>query len=592
MSIHPCVSRLRALRESLRSLGLAGMVIPSGDEFLGEYVPESARRLTWLTGFTGSAGTAVALMGKAAFFTDGRYTLQAAAELDSALFSIYNIADLTPEKWLAQALSGKFAIGIDPKLHTLQALQRFEKDCPEVTLHRLAQNPIDALWQDRPALPASPPCVHGAEYAGMTVVQKCAQVAGGVAKAGADVALLILSDSVNWLLNIRAHDLEFSPLLLAYGLLSADGGVKLYVSPERVSHEVRAHLGSQVQLRDPALLEADLRALGGQRVLVDMEQTPLWFIELLQASKAELVKGQDPCLLLKAKKNDVELAGIRRAHERDGLAVTRFLHWLSQHEHDGLSEIDVAARLLEFRQQSSLFDGPSFATIAGFGANGAIVHYRATEATKQTLAPGNLLLLDSGGQYPDGTTDITRTVVIGMPTEEHRRHFTTVLKGHIALARVRFPAGTTGSQLDAIARAPLWQAGLDYDHGTGHGVGCYMNVHEGPQRISKRSSPVALEAGMIISNEPGYYKAGEYGIRIETLVEVHARGADAEGREWLGFHTLTLAPFDCRLIDPALLDESERGWLNDYHARVLKVHAPHLQASAKQWLEAVCAPVT
>lgn len=591
MTENTSAAKLSALRRQLASLGADGMFVSTGDEFLGEYVPPSACRLEWLTGFSGSAGAALVLAGKAAFFTDGRYTLQAQRELAGSEFSVHNSADLSPEEWLVAHAAGRRVLALDPRLHSDSALQKFRRKNPQLEFLMLEQNPIDVLWHDRPLPPASRVLVHGVGYSGATIEQKCTQVAQQLQKTGADAALLVLSDSVNWLLNLRAADLEFSPLLLAYAIIRADGSVRLYADAARFDEEVVKHLGSRVSLCPPAALESDLSKLAGQNVLLDSENTPVWFVHKVEQAGARVVKGQDPCLLLKSRKNAVEREGVRQAHARDGLAVTRFLHWLSRHESDGPDEVAIAEKLIEFRSLSPLFWGASFATIAGFGANGAIVHYRASPETASVIKADNLLLVDSGGQYPDGTTDITRTVAIGSPGVEHRQRYTQVLKGHMALARVMFPAGTTGSQLDVLARLPLWQHGLDYDHGTGHGVGYFMNVHEGPQRISKRGNNVALEEGMILSNEPGYYKAGDYGIRIENLVMVVACETSQAPDGWLRFETLTLVPFDRRLIDASLLNTEEKNWLNAYHSRVLATHLPQLEPMEASWLQAICEPL-
>jgi len=574
---------LTRLRKTLAEERLGGFILPVNDEFMGEYVPDAAKRLTWLTGFTGSAGMAVVLAEKAAFFTDGRYTLQAKAEVAPG-FELYNSSEVTPESWIHEhTLNGAF-LGYDPMLHTLASIRRYEQATRFVTWKPVQPNPIDALWENRPAAPATPVRIQPERYAGERSVEKRRRIGRMVEAKGCEAVILTAPDSICWLLNIRGNDVPFTPFVLCYAILLKDGTMGVYLDEARVSPEVKAHLGD-VRIHPLKMLAENLKRTGGSFILYDPATSPAWFYQRMFEVAARVVEASDPCLLPKACKNEAELAGMKAAHLRDGLAVTKFLCWL-----DGalagkqkLSEMDVAARLEAFRKESPLYLEPSFTTISGSGPNGAIVHYRVTEATNRPLDSNSLLLLDSGGQYADGTTDITRTVALGKPCAEMKERFTLVLKGHIALAGAVFPKGTSGAQLDALARRYLWQAGLDYDHGTGHGVGSYLSVHEGPQGISKRANGVALAPGMILSNEPGYYKAGEYGIRIENLVVV--KEVEAGGVKCLGFETITLAPIDLRVVNSALLNKQEKEWLVAYNKRVYDAHAEQLSKAERKWLK-------
>lgn len=571
-------NRLHALRAALAAQSLDGFILPVNDEFLGEYVPDSAKRLEWLTGFSGSAGMAVILKDKAAFFTDGRYTLQAEQQV-GADFARFNSGEMAPERWLAETAEAGSVIGYDPFLHTKAALSRYQSKTPGLVWQAVTPNPVDVLWENRPAVPASRPRIQPIELAGESSESKRKRIAADVHKAGAQALILTAPDSIGWLLNIRGSDVPYTPFILAYAILRADASLVWYLDEARVTPELKAHLGPQVTIASPERLSADLAAFKEQTILYDPAASPVWFHWRLTQSRAIVQDITDPCQLPKACKNEAEQQGAIAAHIRDGLAVTRFLCWLSSQHPAALTELEVAAKLESFRAQSPLYLEPSFNTISGSGPNGAIVHYRADEASNRKLDANSLLLLDSGGQYADGTTDITRTVAIGHPSDEMRDRFTRVLRGHIALARARFPVGTTGSQLDTLARHYLWEAGLDYDHGTGHGVGSYLSVHEGPQRISKRGGDAALALGMIVSNEPGYYKTGEYGIRIESLVLVREAG-----ERFLRFDTLTLVPIDRAVIDAGQLSAPAREWLNEYHARVYATHAPHLDEAERGWL--------
>lgn len=582
--------KLTQLREIIKKQELAGYLQPVHDEYMSEYPPACHQRVAWLTGFTGSAGMVAVLKDKAALFVDGRYTLQAKQQTDSTLYEQHNSGELTPENWLVRQMPVGGVLGYDARLFTRSMLSRMQGVLAkrQITLRPVA-NLVDTVWKDRPAAPASAVSVHPVKYAGESVADKRKRIAAQVREAGADACVLSAPDAVNWLLNIRGCDVECTPLALSVAIIDAEGRVQLYIEPKRCGAAVRTALGRQVTLRAPSSLEEDLRALGQQNasVLCDPQSLPVWFTQVLQEAGAVIIDGADPCLLPKAMKNDTELKGIRAAHIRDGAAVVKLLCWLDKETAGrNVMEMEISDRLLDFRCESELFVEPSFPSITGSGPNGAIVHYRVTEKSNRTLKKGELFLLDSGGQYPDGTTDITRTMPVGKPSREHKDRFTRVLKGHIALALARFPRGTSGSQLDALARQYLWQAGLDYDHGTGHGVGQFLSVHEGPQRISKRGGDAALAPGMVISNEPGYYKTGAYGIRIENLVAVAERD-----KSWLGFETLTCVPIDTRLVDAAMLTKEEKQWLNRYHAWVKKMLSPLLNVSEKAWLKARCRAV-
>ncbi len=585
--------KLAALRAQLAQSGVHGFIVPVADEYLGEYVPACAQRLAWLTNFTGSAGAAAILPDKAALFVDGRYTLQARNEVDAAAYEHFNSGEIRLDAWLAEHAPLQGVIGYDPMLHSISAVEGWKKtfSAKGLTLKPLIPNPLNLLWQDRPATPSEPAFVHALRYAGIPHAEKRAAAADILRKRNAHATVLVASDSINWLLNIRGHDLVFTPVVLAYAILHDTGKVELFADPAKFSPELRAHFGEDIAISSPDTLPDALAELGAAhaRILLDPILTPAWFADALTHAGAEIMRGEDPCQAPKAIKNAAELEGTRQAHRRDGLAVTRFLCWLdAECLQRTVTEMEASIRLLEYRRAHEAFFSPSFETIAGSGPNGAIVHYRVTEASNRALKRGELFLLDSGGQYPDGTTDITRTVAIGKPSAEQCERFTRVLKGHIALARTRFPEGTGGTQLDIMARHDLWQAGLDYEHGTGHGVGSFLGVHEGPQRVGKRGGEVGLKAGMILSNEPGYYKEGAYGIRIESLLAVIPRGKMESGTARLGFETLTCVPIDRTLIVAKLLTLAERDWLNAYHAWVYETHAPMLTPAQKRWLKKVC----
>ena len=595
--VDACGARVAALREELARRKLDGFIIPLADEHQGEYVARRSQRLAWLTGFTGSAGIAIVLTDRAAIFVDGRYTLQAEQQVDDSLFARCHVSDTAPDSWLAKHLKSGQQLGYDPWLHTLDQRDRFAAATKSAgaTLVAVADNPIDAVWQDQPSAPLGPVHAHDARFAGQASAEKRAEIAHILASNNGDASVLSAPDSIAWLLNVRGGDVACCPLPHSFAIVHNDAAVDWFVDARKLMPGVAATLGNAVTIQAPEALADAIAALGETKatVQVDPANTPVWIVDRLLDAGARAARGTDPCVGLKARKNESERAGTRAAHVRDGAALTRFLAWLDREGPSGkVHELTAVKQLGAMRAGGEHYRGPSFDTISGAGPNGAIVHYRVSEKTDRALESGSLYLVDSGGQYLDGTTDVTRTVAIGTPNDEHRDRFTRVLKGHIALGMAHFPAGTSGAQLDALARQYLWAAGLDYDHGTGHGVGSYLNVHEGPQRISKLPNNVALEPGMIVSNEPGYYKTGEYGIRIENLVLVRELPNQAVAeRPMLGFETLTLAPIDRTLIATAMLSADERNWLNTYHARVRETLSPLLgdDANARVFLEKACA---
>ncbi len=591
-------TRLALLRAELARQGVQGFIVPRGDEHQGEYVPARAQRLAWLTGFTGSAGLAVVLPKAAAVFVDGRYTLQAAAEVDAALFVQRHVTEQPAADWIAETLKPGEVLAYDPWLHTVGEVERYRAAAEKAggSLRALAGNPVDAIWSDQPPPPLAPVSAHALRFAGRGAEEKRRALAASLAKDRIDAVVLTAPDSIAWLLNIRGGDVPHTPLALSFAILHRDATVALFIDRRKLLPDVAEHLGNAVEIAPPAAFGAALDRLGaaGKHVQADPMTAAAWIFDRLTASAATIHRAADPCQLPKACKNPVELEGMRAAHRRDGAALTRFLAWLARGGSAGdLREIAVADQLEAFRRSGEHFRDLSFPTISGAGPNGAIVHYRASPQTERRLEPGTLYLVDSGAQYLDGTTDVTRTLAIGEPSTEMKDRFTRVLKGHIALATSRFPRGTTGSQLDALARRALWQVGLDYDHGTGHGVGSYLSVHEGPQRISKMPSTQPLLPGMVVSNEPGYYKTGAYGIRIENLVVVTAlpRTDEAE-REMLGFETLTLAPIDRRLVAPDLLASQEIAWLDAYHAQVREILTPLVDGATAAWLAEATRPLS
>ncbi len=599
-------ARLDALRRELKARGLDGFVVPISDEHMSEYVGGYAQRLAWLTGFGGSAGTAVVLADEslspaAAIFVDGRYTLQVRDQVDGRHYAYESVPQTSAAKWLGEHAPEGARIAYDPWLHGKAWVSAAGKALAArgATLVPVDSNPIDAIWADRPVPSIAPALVHADRFAGQPSEAKRAAVSEWLAARKLDAAVIAALDSIAWLLNIRGTDVERTPVALSFVVAHADGTADLFIDPAKITPELAAHLGNAVRIAPREDFLPALAALGGKRVALDPDSTVQAVFGALEAAGAEIVEERDPTVLPKACKNPVEQAGHRAAQARDGAAEARFLHWLSIEAPQGtVDEIAAAEKLHRFRRDTGDLRDLSFDTISGAGPNGAIVHYRVSEETNRRLEPNSVYLVDSGGQYPDGTTDITRTVWIGpgdAPAEIKDR-YTRVLQGHIALARAVFPAGTRGSQLDALARQFLWAAGLDYQHGTGHGVGSFLSVHEGPQRIAKSAGAQGgteqeLLPGMIVSNEPGYYKTGAYGIRIENLLLVEPREiAGAEGA-FLGFETLTLVPIDRALVDRALLSAEEVAWWDAYHARVLAVIGPQLDGEAKAWLTAQCQPL-
>jgi Xaa-Pro aminopeptidase len=588
--------RLASLRAELARRGVDGFLVPRADEHQGEYVPACAERLAWLTGFTGSAGLAAVLPESAALFVDGRYTLQAHNQVDAALYQQRHLTEAPATEWIATALKPKQILGYDPRLHTVPEIDRYAAAAAKAggTLRPLDDNPLDAVWRDRPAPPQAPVVPHELRFAGRSSDDKRRQIAAALDADKIDAVALTAPDSIAWLLNIRGGDVPYTPLPLSFAIVRADATVDLFIDEAKLAPGIGAVLGNAVGIARPETFGAALEALGkgGRRVQADPGSASAWVFDRLKAGGAQIHRAPDPCLLAKACKNPVELDGTRAAHRRDGAALTRFLAWLAAAAPQGnLREIAVSDRLEEFRRVGDHFRGLSFPTISGAGSNGAIVHYHASPDSEQALLPGSFYLVDSGAQYLDGTTDVTRTVAIGEPSPEMRDRFTRVLKGHIALAACRFPKGTTGSQLDALSRHALWQVGLDYDHGTGHGVGSYLGVHEGPQRISKVANHQALLPGMIVSDEPGYYRTGAYGIRIENLVAVVSVEHESAERPLLGFETLTLAPIDRNAIEPALMSDEEINWLDAYHARVRDTLTPLVDAPTAAWLAQATEPL-
>jgi Xaa-Pro aminopeptidase len=581
-------ARVTALRAELKRRGLDGFVVPRADRQQNEYLPASEERLAWLTGFTGSAGAAIVLTDRAAVFVDGRYTVQAGTQIDTSVFSIEHLVDTPPHEWLAQNLTPGAKIGFDPWLHTSESTERLKKACASAGAELVAVdgNPIDALWRDRPAPPAGPVVLRDIKLAGESAADKLKRIRNELGKERIDALVVSDPQNVAWTFNIRGSDVTHTPLALAFAIVPREGRPALYVDGAKLDNSVRHALEDVGDVRTPDALLHDLAALKDKTVRLDQSSAAEALTRLIADNGGKPARGADPITLMKAVKNHAEICGSRAAHKRDGVAMARFLAWLERESPSGkLTEIDAVEALESFRRENGLLKDISFPTISGAGPNGAIVHYRVTRESNRKLGMNELFLVDSGAQYEDGTTDITRTVVIGTPTDEMRDRFTRVLKGHIAIATAVFPESTSGAQLDPLARVALWQAGLDFDHGTGHGVGSYLSVHEGPARISKLGH-VALRRGMILSNEPGYYKTAAYGIRIENLVLVIAAPEPIGAEKPVNaFETLTLAPIDRRLIDVAMLSRKERAWLDSYHARVHEVIGPLVDADTRTWLE-------
>jgi len=588
--------RIAGLRNKMRETGIDAYIVPRADEFQGEYVAPGSERLRWLTGFSGSAGSCLVTQDRAILFADGRYTIQARQQLDPAIFTVVHSVDEPMHQWIAKNLAPGSVLGYDAWLITADTAERLRKACEErgATVRAVEPNLVDGLWRDRPAKVSAAVAAHPSQFSGRMAAEKIADIAGELAKAKADATVLTLPDSVAWLFNIRGRDVPHTPVVLANAIVRREGRPVLFIEPSRLPEDVAAQLGGIADVRRPGELTAGLSELGAERaaVLVDPEWASDAIVATLAAAGAQIVKGKDPCVLPKARKNAAEREGARSAHRRDGVAMARFLHWFDEETGGGsLDEIAAATALERFRRDTGVLKDISFDSIAGAGEHAAIPHYRVSTTSNRPIRTGEIFLIDSGAQYEDGTTDVTRTVIAGAPSAEMRDRFTRVLRGLIAISRLRFPKGTMGGHIDAFARTALWSAGLDYDHGTGHGVGSYLSVHEGPARLSK-SDRMVLEPGMILSNEPGYYKEGAFGIRIENLIMVSEPEEIAGGeRPMLGFETLTLVPIDLRLVAPALLDPGERDWLDTYHRRVHREISPFLNEAERRWLDNACRPV-
>jgi Xaa-Pro aminopeptidase len=588
--------RVAALRTELARRGLTGFIVPRSDRHQNEYVPACEQRLAWLTGFTGSAGVAIVLMQRAVLFVEGRYTLQVRDQVDTSIFAIEHLIEMPPDRWIGENLTADDRLGYDPWLHTVEAVERLEKACAGVGAKLIPVEPdlVDAIWTDRPAPPLGAVKLHDRRFAGEAASEKLARIRAELAKQRADALVVSDPHAVAWTFNIRGADVAHTPLPLAFAIIPQADRPSLYIDGRKLSNEVRNRLEALVDVCEPSDFARALEELGRQQKSVRLDQSTAAeaLARLITSHGGKVSRGACPIALMKAVKNEVEIAGARAAHVRDGAAVTRFLAWFDREAPRGkLTEIDAVAALESFRRDTGLLKDISFPTIAAAGPDGAIVHYRVTTKSNRAVAPGELFLIDSGGQYEDGTTDVTRTVAVGEPTAEMHDRFTRVLKGHIAIARAVFPEGTTGAQLDSFARQFLWVQGLDFDHGTGHGVGSYLSVHEGPARISKLGT-TALKPGMILSNEPGYYKAGAYGIRIENLVLVVRAPAVAGAEKPLNaFETLTLAPIDRRLIVAEMLTLEETAWLDAYHDRVFATLAPSLDTETRAWLGAASRPL-
>jgi len=553
------MSNLELLRKTLKTLNIDYFVLPNNDEFTNEYLPKNVKRLEFVTSFTGSNALIVIGQKKAAFFTDGRYTIQASAEVNNKDYEIYNLTDKNWLSWLLENSKNNDKISFDPKLHSIASINYYQQILREREIIFLKENPVDQIWSNRPKAPATKVFIHDLKYAGISAEEKIKIISKNFAK-NVDALILNSPISICWLLNIRATDINFTPIALCHAIIYKNGEVDLFIDKKRLDEKVRKHL-KNVKIIAPKNLEKNISLLKNKKIQIDPNYCNYCLASLLSESK--IIEAADPCLIPKSCKNSTEIKGAIKAHEIDGAAVTKFLLWL-KNEAKNIDEIKAAKKLLEFRKQSKEFFSSSFETISGFASNGAIVHYRATKKTNKKIEGNSLYLVDSGGQYFYGTTDITRTVAIGKPTLEQKHNFTLILKGHIALATAEFSNKTTGSDLDILARQFLQKEEKDYDHGTGHGVGCFLSVHEGPQNISKRKNAIYLKPGMIISNEPGYYKAGEYGIRIENLVLVEK----SKKKGFLKFKTITLAPIDVNLIDFKLLTQAEKSWLDNYHQEI------------------------
>ena len=582
-------ARLAALRAAMAADRLEGFIVPRADAHQGEYVSPRDERLQWLTGFTGSAGFCVVLPAVAGVFIDGRYRTQVKGQVDVAVYTPVPWPDVLPGPWIAEHLA-EGVVGYDPWLHTADEIGKIEAALAgRGVVVRPCANMVDAIWPDQPGPALGVAFCHPDAVAGESSSAKRARLAAGLQSAGQMAAVLTLPDSICWLLNIRGADVPCNPVVQAFAVLGADGSVDLFAETAKFGAEVVAHMGPEVRLHTVAGFVAHLRGLTGP-VRIDKGSAPILLSQELAAAGVAVVWGDDPCKLPKAMKNDAEIAGMRAAHLRDGAAVVEFLAWLDNRlPQGGLTEIDVVVALEGFRRATNALHDISFDTIAGAGPNGAIMHYRVTDDSNRAVGTDTLLLVDSGGQYRDGTTDITRTVAVGDPGPEVRACYTSVLQGMIAISRARWPKGLAGRDLDGLARYNLWLAGQDFNHGTGHGVGAFLSVHEGPQRLS-RLSEVPLEPGMILSNEPGYYREGAFGIRLENLIVVQIAPAlpGGDDRAQLSFETLTFVPLDRRLIVVAALSPGERDWINAYHAEVSLHLRGRVSDFAATWLDQAC----
>lgn len=583
---------LPLLRAKLSELSLDGLFVPHEDEWQNEYVPPSHDRLRYVTGFTGSAGAAIIMQDSAHMFVDGRYTIQVRVQTDESLFQYHSLVDNPPNDWVKTHVKAGVKIGYDPRLITPDGLKALQQGAAQsgAILIELAQNPIDQIWHDRPPTPVAIICPHEDSFSGENSASKRAKIAENLSGLGQTCVILTSPPSLAWVFNIRGGDVQRSPLPLGAAIINNDGTSSLFVNPAKVTPELRGHLGNGVQIFDESEFEITLARMNEATVALDPKLTSAQVFNILTKANAKIIEVVDPTALARAAKNSVEIKGAINAHIRDGVAMAKFLKWFDDNAPSGnLTEIDAAKALEGFRALSPELKDLSFDSISGAGSNGAICHYRVSEESNLIIAPNSLFLIDSGGQYKDGTTDITRTIGVGETTPEMKDRFTRVLKGHIALSRIKFPVGTPGSMLDTLARMFLWEAGLDYDHGTGHGVGSYLGVHEGPHRISKVQNNVAMQTGMIVSNEPGFYKDGEFGIRIENLQYVtEPQNIEGGERPMLGFGTLTLAPIDTRQILLALMTAPEIEWINNYHAKVAQTIGPYLHGAEREWLVAAC----
>ncbi|MBL0941434.1 MAG: aminopeptidase P family protein [Alphaproteobacteria bacterium] len=582
--------RLKNLRTEMQQSHVNGFIIPHSDEHQGEYIPAYAERLKWLTGFNGSAGLAIVTTNKAALFVDGRYTLQAQNQVDATLIDIQPLAEILPSSWLREELKKGDRVAYDPWLHTENEIEQYQSVCVSVGAQLVAceDNFINKIWKDQPEYPKTLLSIHEFKYAGKITADKIMGLVHQLNQERIDVVVLTMLDSIAWLLNIRANDLPCTPVAISFALVHKDATIDFFINSDEITPTSRSHLGNKVRIHPLKEFESVLRQNARQnyRILIDPKTAPYKISQIITAERGQVVLGNDPCILPKACKNAIEIAGMKAAHIRDGAALCNFLSWLySMVPRQTVTEIDAVKMLYQMRSQQSLFKDVSFETISASGSNGAVVHYRVCPESNRIIDPSSLYLLDSGGQYLDGTTDVTRTIAFQTPNPEQKDRFTRVLKGHIAIAQVCFPKGTSGSQIDILARHSLWQIGVDYEHGTGHGVGSYLNVHEGPQSINKRGNSVGLQPGMILSNEPGYYKPGAYGIRIENLVVVIEKNdIPTAEHPMLGFDTLTVVPICLNLVDITLLDSTEIKWLNQYHSYVRKVLTPLVCQETAAWI--------